>query len=161
MKSVCFTGHRSIKITDKLKAALTKVLCRLIEKYGVTDFYAGGAVGWDALCAQTVINLRSVYPQIRLHLVLPCREADRTAKWNDSQKAEDKKILSAADSVEYTSQKYFDGCMKKRNARLVELADICVCYYNDKNSASGTGQTVRMALRNNIRVINIFVLEQN
>jgi len=161
MKSVCFTGHRIITITENLNAVLTDELCGLIETEGVTDFYAGGAVGWDTLCAQTVIALRSYYPQIRLHLVLPCCEAEQTAKWSDAQKLSYKKIFNEANSVEYTSQNYFEGCMKKRNARLVELADICVCYYNTKKINCGTGQTVRMALKKNIRVINIYSEEQN
>lgn len=47
--------------------------------------------------------------------------------------------------------------MKKRNARLIEHADCCVCYYNVKRSASGTGQTVRMALNRNMTIINLFL----
>ena len=54
-------------------------------------------------------------------------------------------ILSLADKIEYTSEHYFKGCMKLRNARLVEYADICFCYLNFKRQISGTAQTVRMA----------------
>ncbi len=154
-----FFGRK--KITDNLKTTLTNKLCELIDTENATDFYAGGAIGWDTLCAQTIIMLRLHYPQIKLHLVLPCDEVYQTAKWNDEQKRLYKKILTAADNIEYTSQKYFDGCMKKRNARLVELSDICVCYYNKNIKTSGTGQTVRMALQKKIHVINIFDLTQN
>lgn len=159
MHSCCFTGHRRIQITENLTHILSNELCRLIEVYGITEFYSGGAIGWDTLCAQTVINLRFKYQQIRLHLVLPCCEEHQTASWNGKQKAEYRKILSAADSVEFMSENYYNGCMKKRNARLVELADFCVCYYNEKNSASGTGQTVRMALKKHIPVINVYYIE--
>lgn len=160
MYSVCFTGHRNIKITDDLKQKLTEQLCTLIEANGATDFYAGGAVGWDTICAYTVIELRSIFPQIRLHLVLPCCEADQTAKWSDLQKAAYKEIYSAADSIEYISQNYFDGCMKKRNERLIELSDICVCYYNSKKITGGTVQTVRMAKRKNMRIINLYTYKR-
>lgn len=156
MYSVCFTGHRNIKITDELKITLVEKLCRLIETNDITDFYAGGAVGWDTICAYTVIGLRSVYPQIRLHLVLPCCEADQTAKWSNLQKAAYKEISAAADSIEYISQNYYDGCMKKRNERLVELSDICICYYNSNKRTGGTAQTVRMAMRKNMRIINLY-----
>ncbi|MBQ8780296.1 MAG: DUF1273 family protein [Oscillospiraceae bacterium] len=155
MKKICFTGHRYVKITPKLEARLESTICGLIEKYGAADFYAGGALGWDTLCAQTVLRLRRKYP-IRLHLVLPCCEADQTARWSAVQKEIFVKIMSAADSVEYVSQSYFDGCMKLRNQRLVEYADGCVCYYNEKKRASGTGQTVCMAQHKNIVVINLF-----
>ena len=46
--------------------------------------------------------------------------------------------------------------MKKRNAQMVELADCCVCYYDDSIARSGTGQTVRMANAKGIEVINLF-----
>lgn len=45
--------------------------------------------------------------------------------------------------------------MKIRNARLVELADGCICYYSGKY-ISGTGQTLRMAKRKKIHIINFY-----
>lgn len=68
-------------------------------------------------------------------------------------------ILSAADSVEQTSGHYYNGCMKVRNARLVELADCCFCYWNPNRKRSGTGQTVRMAHKKNIMVVNFYGLD--
>ena len=152
-KSVCFTGHRNVKITNELILKLNETLTDLIEN-GVTNFYAGGALGWDMLCEQAVIDLREKFPQIRLNLVLPCSPEEQTARWNNTQKIEYYKFLKTADTIEYTANHYYDGCMKVRNARLVELADCCVCYY-DNRGRSGTGQTVRMAKEKGIRVINL------
>ena len=46
--------------------------------------------------------------------------------------------------------------MKARTARLVELAsDYCICYWNPKDFRSGTGQTVRMAQKKVIEIINM------
>lgn len=153
-KSICFAGHRNIALTLNLKRHLYDTLESLI-KQGAAEFYAGGAYGWDILCELTVIELRKVYPHIKLHLVLPCSEQEQTAKWNEKQRDLYYTILKAADSVEYISKQYFNGCMKERNARLVELADCCVCYYRKTDKASGTGQTVRMAQRKEIHVINL------
>lgn len=155
MKKICFTGHRDVRDTEKMQKILLNILKSLIND-GAEDFYAGGATSFDTLAAAAVIRLRQIYPQIKLHLVLPCCEAEQTARWTDSQKSEYWLILAAADSVEYTSEHYYDGCMKKRNARLIELSDCCVCYYNDKKSASGTGQTVRMALKKRIKIVNLY-----
>ena len=154
MKSVCFTGHRNIKEKAELKKALIKQLVKLIDE-GTTDFYAGGAVGWDMLCEKTVIELREKYPYIKLQLVLPCPAEEQTAKWNENDKREFMDLLSAADTVEICSEHYYDGCMKVRNQRLVELSDVCVCYYNESNKRSGTGQTVRMAERQGKEIINL------
>ena len=59
-----------------------------------------------------------------------------------------------ADTVEICSEHYFDGCMKLRNQRLVDLTDVCVCYYSGKQR-SGTGQTVRMAERQGKVIVNL------
>lgn len=157
-KSVCFTGHRTIaEDKEKLSARLYTLLERLVTEQKVTDFYTGGAVGWDALAALTVLKLRENYPEIKLHLVLPCPFEEQSAKWNEAQKAEYQHILGLADSVEQVSERYYNGCMKARNARLVELAtDYCICYWNPSNFRSGTGQTVRMAQKKGIEVINLF-----
>ncbi len=136
-----------------MKKALIKQLVKLIDE-GATDFYAGGAVGWDMLCESAVIELREKYSYIKLHLVLPCPAEEQTAKWSESDKREYMKLLSAADMVEVCSEHYYDGCMKVRNQRLVDLSNVCVCYYNESNKRSGTGQTVRMAERKHICIIN-------
>ena len=162
-KSVCFTGHRTIaEDKETLSARLYALLERLVTEKKVTDFYTGGAVGWDALAALTVLKLRESYPEVKLHLVLPCPFEEQSAKWNEAQKAEYQHILGLADSVEQVSDRYYNGCMKARNARLVELAsDYCICYWNPKNFRSGTGQTVRMAQRKGIEVINLFEMSAN
>ncbi len=153
MKSVCFTGHRNVKETAELKKALIKQLVKLIDE-GAADFYAGGAVGWDMLCESAVIELRERFPHIRLHLILPCSAEEQTEKWSESDKSEFRRLLLAADTVEICSEHYFDGCMKLRNQRRVDLSDVCVCYYSGKQR-SGTGQTVRMAERQGKVIVNL------
>lgn len=157
-KSACFTGHRKI-VTDKvvLSKQLYAVLEKLIISQGVTDFYAGGAYGFDSLASFTALKLREKYPQVNLHLILPCFKEDQTVKWTAEQKAELDKLLGLADSVEYVSDRYYNGCMKDRNARLVELATVCcISYWNPNDFRSGTVQTVRMAQKKSIEVINLF-----
>lgn len=152
-KAVCFTGHRNIKETAELKKSLIKQLVKLIDE-GATDFYAGGAVGFDMLCENAVIELREHFPQIQLHLILPCSAEEQIEKWGESDKTEFRRLLLAADTVEICSEHYFDGCMKLRNQRLVNLANVCVCYYSGKQR-SGTGQTVRMAERQGKVIVNL------
>ena len=162
-KSVCFTGHRTIaEDNEKLLARLYALLERLVTEQMITDFYTGGAVGWDALAALTVLKLRESYPMVKLHLVLPCPFEEQSAKWNEAQKEEHKHIASLADTKEFTSEHLDKNAMKLRNARLVELAsDYCICYWNPSNFRSGTGQTVRMAQKKGIEVINLFEMSAN
>ena len=55
--------------------------------------------------------------------------------------------------VQYTAEHYSADCMKRRNERLVELSECCVCYCTDPQS--GTGQTVRIAERCGIKIYNL------
>ena len=122
MRTCCFTGHRIIKITPELVQRLRKAIIDVIEK-GVTEFYDGGAIGFDMLAAEMVIDLNAVYPNIKLHLLLPCPPNEQTKGWSKSQIARYEMILNAADSVTVVSEHYVKDCMKKRNKRLVEIAD--------------------------------------
>ena len=156
MQSCFFTGHRNSPSDTKFISNTKNIIENLIIKNGITDFYAGGAVGWDTICAGLVLSLKENYPQIRLHLVLPCPPEIQAFKWTFEQQKEYYRILKAADDVEIISPKYDADCMKKRNARLVERGNLCVCYYNEKNFRSGTGQTVRMAQRAGKKIINMY-----
>lgn len=162
-RSACFTVHRTIKADISIfSALLSSVIERLITDKGVTDFYAGGAYGFDAVSAFSVLHLKENYSEVKLHLILPCSKEEQSRKWTAEQKAELEKLLGLADSVEYVSDRYYNGCMKARNARLVELAsDYCICYWNPSNFRSGTGQTVRMAQKKGIEVINLFEMSAN
>lgn len=155
METVCFTGHRSIKVTDELKSCLYSQLETLIQG-GAEIFIAGGALGFDMFCEETILLLREKYPQIRLHIILPCPETEQTEDWAESDKERYRRILLSADKTVICSEHKTKGCMKKRNARLVELADVCVCYYNENDWRRGTGQTFRMAQNKGIKIINIY-----
>ena len=152
MKSCCFTGHRVLKVTPELVSRLRNTIIDLHEQ-GVTEFINGAALGFDQLSSKAVIDLRSEYGDIYLHLLLPCPAEEQVKGWNKTQITEYMKILDEADSVTVISEHYTEDCMKRRNERLVELADCCVCYCN--NPRSGTGQTVRMAENKGIKVINL------
>ncbi len=152
--TVSFTGHRDA-YSPELQRKLRETLERLIAE-GADLFCAGGAVGFDTLAAETVLELQGEYPQINLRLVLPCPPEAQTARFPVKARERYYDILRASDSVETVSPRYTDGCMKLRNRRLTELADICVCCYDTSRFSSGTGQTVRMAERKGIRIINLY-----
>lgn len=156
MKSACFTGHR--KISHNIEELSTKLYCvveKMIKKDGITDFFNGGAIGWDILTAKVVLKLKETYPQVQLHMILPCTPEEQSENWTEEQKKEYFYVLESADTVRKVSEYYFDGCMKVRNAELVRLAGCCFCYWNG-NYRTGTGQTVKMAYRKNIMTVNFF-----
>lgn len=152
IKTVCFTGHRSLPAEElsEISKRLENTLITLIAQ-GYCYFGAGGALGFDTLAAQIVLRLRERYPQIRLILVLPCRNQTRGWPQDSIDIYED--IKRRADKVTYTSENYFRGCMQKRNRHLVDSSDVCICYLT--KSTGGTAYTVNYARRIGLRVINI------
>ena len=144
MQNCSFTGHRAIPSNEV--AALTRALAyKMIALYGegCRNFYSGGAIGFDLLAATMVLRMRKKYPDVRLHMVLPHKGQERY--FSDADAALYREVLAAADSIEYVSEHYFDGVMKKRNERLVALCDACICYVT--RFRSGAAQTMRMAER--------------
>lgn len=151
-KTACFTGHRELSLIQIpfIKRKLKKTLEELIEK-GYLYFGAGGALGFDTVAAQSVLELRKKYSQIKLILVLPCKtQADR---WPEADKEEYERIKNQADKVVYTSEEYTRDCMFKRNRYLVDYSSVCICYL--KKDSGGTAYTVNYAGSRGLEIINI------
>ena len=54
-------------------------------------------------------------------------------------------IMTSADSVEYTSRYYWDGCIRKQNRRLISFSDYCLCCFDPQRQNSSTAQAIRFA----------------
>ena len=76
-------------------------------------------------------------------------------KWSDSAQERYHSILKQADSIEYVSHEYYDGCMIDLNHRLVEAAGTLLAVYNGERRG-GTAATVRYArkLERKIVIVN-------
>lgn len=150
-RTCCFTGHRKIPL-DQLESVTQRLRDAVIAsiKDGYLYFGAGGALGFDTLAAQTVLELKKDYPNIKLILVLPCKT--QTRGWEQEDVEEYDRIIGAADKVVYTSQNYYRGCMQKRNRHLVDFSSLCICYLN--KSTGGTAYTVDYAKKNKLTIIN-------
>lgn len=73
--------------------------------------------------------------------------------WTDREKELYGYLLSAADEVIYVSETYSDDCMKKRNYYMIDQSEYCICAFTKE--ISGTGQTVRYAVQNELQIINV------
>ena len=159
--AAAFTGHRPHKLPWKdneddprciaLKETLTEQITALAEA-GVTDFFSGMAAGTDHYCAQIVLTLREKNPALKLHCVLP--HEGQEDKWSDAAQEKYHAILKQADTVEYVSRAYYDGCMIDRNRRLVDSAGLLLAVYSGARR-SGTGATVNYARKIGREVIVI------
>ncbi len=146
----CFTGHRKISVLSclLLKIKLYFIINKLIKKH-INCFYVGGAIGFDTLAAQSVLKFKRHYNHLKLILVIPCR--NQTKYWNDKEKRKYNHIKSQADKTVILSEKYFNGCMQKRNRYLIDNSSYCICYLRKRSG--GTAYTVNYAIRNNRRII--------
>ena len=124
-RTACFTGHRDIPVNDrgKLDKLLDNVIEALFNK-GVVFFGCGGAYGFDMMAEYAVLRAKERHKEIKLILVLPCKEQDKY--WNDESKAMYKDILSKADKIVYTSEVYTSDCMHNRNRHLVDYSGYCI-----------------------------------
>ena len=126
----CFSGHRKIPKDNYafIQSNLRTAVVNNIENcYRV--FEAGGDLGFDTIAAQTVLELKETYPQIRLILVLPC--VTQTKSWLKDDIDEYNRIKELADEVVYTSKEYSKGCMHKRNRYLVDHSTLCISYLTE------------------------------
>ncbi len=151
----CFTGHRIIAADlHKTLPQRLELQIRQLIKQGTVDFITGGALGFDTLAAQAVLNLRNEFPDIRLILALPCQ--DQSKRWSKGDRDLYEEIRRRADFVHYTAQEYFSGCMMRRNRFMVDHSANCVFYLT--NPRSGTYRTVAYAIEQGLQLYNILAV---
>ena len=124
-KSCFFTGHRILPAGElpRICVRLDREIENMITKNGVTDFFCGGAMGFDMLAAERVLAARERGSNIQLIMALPCR--NQTEKWrNGAEIRRYENILSKADYVFYSScinQEYYTDAMTSRLTQLTIL----------------------------------------
>jgi len=152
MGKICiFTGHRDIPSDPApLRAALLRHITALYAD-GYTDFLSGGAVGFDLLAAEALLELRPILPDARLLMVLPCIHQERA--YSPADKARYRAILDQADLIRYTAHDYYKGCMLTRDRVMAEAAHFCLCYLT--RSTGGTAYTVRQCARRDVPICNL------
>jgi len=151
-QTCCLTGHRRMTAMERQVAEerLTAALRRLIAE-GVRYFGVGGALGFDLLAADTVLSLRREYPQIRLIVVLACR--DQAAHWDAASQDTLRRVCAQADKVVCLHERYTPDCMKERDRYLVDHSGVCVCWLT--HYGGGTGYTEQYARKNGRRVVHL------
>ncbi|MGM9636975.1 MAG: SLOG family protein [Eubacteriales bacterium] len=150
-----FTGHRFLSFEHQKRCG--DLLDRLIPKLvgrGITTFYAGGALGFDTLAAEKILELRDRHGlPLRLILALPCR--DQCAKWDPADTKRYRKIKSLADGTVLLSENYFDGCMQMRNRYMVNRANTLIAFFQP-DKPGGTAYTVNYAAKQGRKIINLY-----
>ncbi len=151
-KTCCFTGHRDIIPGDyqKILTRVGYILSPLLQN-GVSFFGVGGAVGFDMLIAEYLIDLRDrQQKKIKIISVLPF--PDWRKQWTEEQIARQDYILKKSDKVVYVRQEYTRDVYLIRDRKLVDESGYCISYCNRRTG--GTAYTVRYAIKKGLQVFN-------
>ena len=154
-QTCCLTGHRIIPPgeEEKVRTRMRYILLKLIREKNVRYFGVGGAVGFDMMAAEYLINLRlHKEPQLKIISVLPYPGWRNTPDWTDVLRHREDNILRACDKVVYVRQEYEKNVFLLRDRKLVEGSAYCVSYCN--RPRTGTAYTVRYALQHGVKVFN-------
>lgn len=156
----CFTGHRPSALPAlgregseemlHLVFLLERAVVSALED-GATEFYVGGAQGFDTIAAEAVLRQRGQFPNLSLHLALPGR--DQTDGWRVGDLARYERILENAADVWYAAESCSQESMRRRNRYLVDHASRCIAYL--RRMRGGTLYTVNYALESGLPVDNL------
>lgn len=153
-KSVTFTGHRNVPryMEQKLRRQVSEEVAHLYGQ-GYRTFLCGMAVGFDMLAAEVVLSLKETLPQIRLVAVVPYR--GQSERWTPYEQRRYERLLAVADEVRVLSERYFNGCLLRRNDYMIRRADHIIAYFDGKPKG-GTFYTVRNATALGLTVTNLY-----
>lgn len=159
--TACFTGHRSQKLPwryheDSERCKTMKATLRIeIEKAiqrGYKTFLCGMALGFDMICAETVLSLKKQYPEIELIGALPCRNQDM--KWQENDRERYRNLLSKLDGVRCIYDEYIGAeCMLERNRYMVNNSSLMIALYNGLRG--GTKSTIDYAKKQGLEIVII------
>lgn len=153
--TACFSGHRPEKFpfseADKKEFKILQSLLRdqinnAID-LGYTTFITGMAKGIDTWAALEVLQIKNVYPDIKLVGASPYRDEIKRLKgsdlWNYSL------IMNSCDQMFYISEHFFPSCFIARNKFMVDNSSMIIGVVCDMNS--GTGNTLRYAEKHGLK----------
>lgn len=160
-KTVCFTGHRSEKLPkgeelELLHQRLDLEIERALQD-GYDTFLFGGAYGFDLMAAEEVLKKKVLVDlqnprRIRLIAVIPLEE--QAVRFSVADHERYYEIMPKCDEVITLNTHYSNQCYAQRNQYMVDRSNRVICCWN-RLAISGTAQTVRMAEKQNLEIINL------
>lgn len=160
-KTVCFTGHRSEKLPkgdalERLQQRLSEEIEKAMQD-GYDTFLFGGAYGFDLMAAEEVLKKKVLIDlknpqQIRLIAVIPFEE--QAVRFSVADHERYYEIMPKCDEVITLNTRYSKQSYAQRNQYMVDRSNRVICCWN-RQAVSGTAQTVRMAEKQNLEIINL------
>ncbi len=163
--SCAFTGHRPnsfsfgydessgdfLELRNRIRNTIVQV-CNA----GCRTFYCGMAEGADLWCGELVLEMQNQFdPPLEICAVVPFLSQPKTM--TEKNQLRYRKIMDAASKRFLVSREYSKFCFQKRNRFMVDSADGIIAVYDRNQSRSGTGQTMRYAMKKEKKIFLIEV----
>jgi uncharacterized phage-like protein YoqJ len=154
---VSFTGHRPDKIKSpaKVKQQLKKALLSQLGDLNAHTYVVGGCPGFDTLALEVL--LESKVDKKNILLAVPFRGFEKYAGFKHPKENQAAYEFNYTCGVEIKEVGGRDGSFGQkcfnRNIYLVDNCDIIFTNWDSSNG--GTANTVKLAIKKNIPVVNI------
>lgn len=153
---VSFTGHRpdKIKSPQKVKASLIDALQKELGDLTAHSYIVGGAPGFDTLALEALLTL---VPKEQIELAVPFRGFEKFAGFKHPEENMATYELNYTCGVEIkevggSTGSFGQKCFK-RNIYMVDNAEII--FTNWDGSSGGTANTIKLAKRKGIKIVNV------
>lgn len=148
VRTCMFCGHSKIYSGyEKLKENLTLVVSDLIEHKKVEKFLIGNYGQFDRMSASICLDLKRLYPDIKVELVLPYYRHQVDEYERVYYLKFDNVIIPELENVPYRYR------ITKANEYMVKRSDIVVTYVN--KTTGGAAKTMAYAKRMDKKIINL------
>ncbi|MCI9518237.1 MAG: hypothetical protein HFK08_03140 [Clostridia bacterium] len=148
-RSCCFIGHR--KIENKLYLYEQIKLCveNLITKSNITIFLFGSHSEFNDLCLKVVSDLKDKYPYIKRVYI--------RAEYEYISDDYKNYLLTFYEETYYSEKAHNANKLVyvKRNEELIDSSNICVFYYKNNVTRSGTTIAFEYAQKRKKKIIEI------
>ena len=158
-RAVCFTGHRPEKFPfDVTNTVYLKMFLSLLYMHscdavreGYDTFYCGMQRGMDIWAGQTILNVKRIYPSVKLICVSPYER--EIASRHGEEYTEYAELRDRCDEFITLNKYYRNGCFTERNRYMVDRSGYVIGAISEPKS--GTAQTLAYAERRGRRIHRI------
>ncbi len=134
-----------------MKLALRSEIENAIQR-GYKTFLCGMALGFDMICAETVLELKKQYSDIKLIGALPCGTQD--IKWQEKDRERYRSLLNKLDGIRCIYDEYVGAeCMLERNYYMVNNSSLIIALFNGQSG--GTKSTIDYARKQGLEIVII------
>lgn len=145
---ITFLGHGDLSEKGCNKQLLSKVLEDSIKK-GADAFYCGGYGDFDGACVMCVDELKAVYPDVKIYMIIPYTNALVKLKLQYIKK------LGKFDGFVYPEISFdsFKDAIEKRNEWMVDNSDAVIAFVNRGYGSAHTA--LKYAIKKNKPIVNL------